>query len=338
MPAGPTLLVDTSFLGDVLCAEPLVRAAAGQWPDSPVDFLTSPGGAEVLEGHPGIRRLMVFEKRGVDRGLGGLLRRAATLRTEDYARAICSHRSWRTALLLRLSRIPERIGFHNASGAWLYSKRVRHQPELPEVAKNLELVGGGAWERPRMYPSEDERERARELTPADSFVALAPGSIWFTKRWPAQRFAEVTAGILRQGLSCVLLGGSEDQALGEEVGQLAELNAEERSRLHNLCGATNLRESFVLLEQARALVTNDSAPMHLGVAAGIPVIAVYCSTLPAFGFAPQGRDDVVLEVEGLPCRPCGIHGRRACPEIHFRCAWDTSAEKVLAALQARLRA
>ena len=71
--------------------------------------------------------------------------------------------------------------------------------------------------------------------------------------------------------------------------------------------------------------------MYLGVAAGIPVVAVYCSTIPAFGFAPRGPRDLVLEVDGLDCRPCGIHGHPECPEGHFRCGVDLDSAQVLSA-------
>lgn len=331
-----TLLVDTSFLGDVLCAEPLVRAAATKWPDEPVDFLAGPGGAQMLAGHPQLRELRVFDKRGADRGFAGLRRMAKALRQAGYARAICSHRSWRTAALLRLAGIPVRVGFHNASAAWMYNQRVRYRKELHEVERNLELIGGGPWEAPRMYPGEAERARAAELlaqlgTDASPPVALAPGSIWATKRWPAEKWAELLASLTRAGRATVLLGGPDDAELCGQILHQAGLDQLPDARCLNLAGQTSLRESAAVLEGCAALVSNDSAPMHLGVAAGIPVVAVYCSTVPAFGFAPRGPRDVVLEVAGLECRPCGIHGHKSCPEEHFRCGQDLDSAQVLAA-------
>jgi len=324
----PTLLVDTSFLGDVLCAEPLVRAVAAQHA-GPVDFLAAPGGAALLANHPDLRQVLVYDKRGADRGLGGLRRMAAALRARGYGRAICSHRSWRTAVLLRLARIPERVGFDNASAAWLYSRREPYRKDRHEIERNLALAGGGAWERPRVHPGPQERARAASLAPEPPFVALAPGSIWPTKRWPAQRWAELTAALAESGVAVVLIGGPEDRELAAEIRRLAG----EPERVVDLCGATSLRESYAVLELAAALVSNDSAPMHLGVAAGIPVLAVYCSTVPEFGFAPRGKADRVFQVDGLACRPCGVHGRQTCPEKHFRCGLDTAAEAVLGALR-----
>ncbi len=330
--AAPTLLVDTSFLGDVLCAEPLVRAAAARWADGPVDFLTSPGGAQMLAGHPDLRELIVFDKRGVDGGLLGLRRVARRLRARAYARALCSHRSWRTAALLRWAGIPERTGFDNASAAWLYTHKVKYRKDLHEIERNLALVGGGPWEAPRMHPGPAERERAAALAPPGRFVALAPGSIWATKRWPAEHFAAVARALaVEDGLEVALLGGPADAELCARIA--AEAASE---RVHDLSGRTSLRESHAVLQRAAALLTNDSAPMHLGVAAGIPVVAVYCSTVPAFGFAPRGPRDVVLERSDLACRPCGIHGHPECPEKHFRCGRDLEPATALAAIRERV--
>ncbi len=336
MADGPTLLVDTSFLGDVLCAEPLVRVAAARWPDGPVDFLAGPGGAQMLEGHPELREVLVFDKRGGDRGLGGLLRTAARLRQRGYGRAVCSHRSWRTAALLRLARIPDRTGFDNASAAWLYSRKVKYKKDLHEIERNLELLGGGPWERPRMHPTPAERERATALRPSAPFVAVAPGSIWATKRWPAEHFAAVVQALVEEdGLAVVLLGGPDDAALC--AGIVAAATPTAAASVTDLSGRTSLRESYAVLEGASALLSNDSAPMHLGVAAGIPVVAVYCSTVPGFGFAPRGPRDVALEVSDLACRPCGIHGHPECPEKHFRCGLDLATDRVLAAIRERIR-
>lgn len=326
-----TLLVDTSFLGDVLCAEPLVRAAVAKF-DGPVDFLTSTGGAQMLAGHPDLREVMVYDKRGADKGVGGLFRLAKALRQRQYARVICSHRSWRTAFLLRLARIPERVGYANASGAKLYTKRVPYPKGLHEIQRNLALIGGGDWERPRLFPSQEEHLRARQLAPESGFVAVAPGSIWATKRWPAEHFAEAIRQLMKGGQGVVLLGGPDDTALAENIIQLSGGGPD----LINLTGQTNLRESYAVLERAAVLITNDSAPMHMGVAAGIPVVAIFCSTVPEFGFGPRGPRDVILQVENLECRPCGIHGHPTCPQQHFRCGKDVAPESVVAAVRKRL--
>jgi heptosyltransferase-2 len=150
--------------------------------------------------------------------------------------------------------------------------------------------------------------------------------LWETKRWPEERFAELARALGGAGVGVALLGGPEDRELCARIRAAA---AGPGVAATDLAGRTSLRASYEIIRRAACLVTNDSLPMHLGVAAGVPVIGIYCSTVPAFGFAPRGPQDVVVEVEGLDCRPCGIHGHRACPLGHFRCGKDLDAARVL---------
>ncbi len=324
-----TLLVDTSFLGDVLLAEPLVRRLAARHP-GPVDLLTTPAAAPLLEHHPDLREVLTFDKRGVDRGLGGMRRLAARLRARGYARVYCSHRSWRTAMLLAMARIPERIAYDNAAGGFFYTACVPYPEGKHEVERSLALAGGGDWERPRVHPTAAETARAAELLPMEGAVALAPGSVWATKRWPAAHFRTLAEDLLADGHQLVLLGGPDDATLTAGI-------ADGLEGVLDLAGRCSLRESYAVLRRCAAVITNDSLPLHLGTAADIPVVALFCSTVPAFGFGPRGPRDRVVEVADLSCRPCGIHGHPACPEGHFRCGEDLAPALALEAVRAALR-
>lgn len=324
-----TLLVDTSFLGDVLLAEPLVRRLAERH-SGPLDLLTTPAAAPLLGNHPQLREVLCFDKRGKDRGFGGLRRLAKVLRARGYQRVYCSHRSWRTALLLRMAGIPERIAYANASASFLYTELIPYPKDLHEVERSLALGGGGVWERPQMFPSVAEQAKAADLLPQAGAIALAPGSVWATKRWPAEHFRTLAQALIADGHQVVLLGSPDDRALTASIGGDLE-------GVLDLAGACQLRESFAVLQRCAAIVTNDSLPLHLGTAAAIPVIAPFCSTVPAFGFGPRGPHDQVVEVAGLDCRPCGIHGHQSCPEGHFRCGQDLAPERVLSAVRTALQ-
>ena len=330
--AGGTLLVDTSFLGDVLCAEPGVAAATRRWPGAPVDFLTIPAAAPLLANHPDLRAVLLFDKRGKDRGPLGLWRLARRLRRRQYVRVVCSHRSWRTGLLLFLAGIPERIGFDNASAAFLWTRKIHYAEDKHEIQRNLDLFGGGDWVAPRLFLTAAENSRAEALVPSIPFVVLAPGSVWETKRWPEEQYRELVQALSARGVPSVLVGSPEERELCRRVSTPAAVGSQESegtlADCQTLAGETTLRESAAIIARAQVLVSNDSAPMHLGVATGVPVVALYCSTVPAFGFAPRGTVDQVLEVAGLDCRPCGIHGHRSCPLGHFRCGKDLSVERV----------
>ena len=307
----------------------MVRAVSDHYGE-PIDFLTNPSAAGMLRGHPCLREILVFDKRGKHKGPLGLMAMARELRKRNYVRAFSPHRSWRTAMLLKSAKIRRRVGFDNASGVWMYNDVIPYQKKLHEIERNLCLLGSGvdkAWQRPRMYPRDEEWVRASELAPSGPYVAIAPGSVWATKRWPQENYAELVRRLRHAEFDVVLLGGKEDVDLHRKLIQPGVLD---------LAGRTNLRESYALLERASCLVCNDSAPMHMGVAAGIPVVAIYCSTSPSFGFAPKGERDVVLEVDGLSCRPCGIHGHPECPERHFACGTRIDVDQVFQAVLERL--
>jgi heptosyltransferase-2 len=328
----PALVVQTAFLGDVVLTTPLLAALAAR--HGPVDVVTTPGAAPLLETHPAVRRVIPFDKKGTDRGFGGLWRLARRLRAEHYAIAYLPHRSLRSAALALLAGVPRRIGFHDG---WrvLYTG-VRRHPETGHAIDRL-LALADAPPRHQTLPSLEltlgDRSAAerwlREAEIGGTFVALAPGSIWGSKRWPY--YPELAARLAQQ-VAVVAVGGPEDRGLGDAVVR-AVADAGAACRAANACGALGLRESTALLSRAAALVTNDSAPLHLAQAVAVPTIAVFGPTIPEFGFGPRGPRDQALGVAGLSCRPCSRHGPPSCPLGHHRCMTSLRVEDVLHAIE-----
>jgi heptosyltransferase-2 len=328
-----TLVVQTAFLGDVVLTTPLLTALAQR--HGPVDVVTTPAAAPLLETHSAVRRTIVYDKRGTDRGWRGLRALAQRLASHGYERAYLPHRSLRTAMLALLARIPVRVGFAGGP-SFLYTES-RRKPALGhEVDKLLAL----ADEPPAVYAphlrttAEDDRAAADLLAAAgigaeeqDRFVALAPGSIWGSKRWPY--YGEL-AGQLARKTVVVAVGGPDDVQLGEEIVRAVGRTG---GRAVNACGKLTLRQSAALIGRATLLVTNDSAPLHVATAMGTPVVAVFGPTLPEFGFSPTRPGDLALGVEGLDCRPCSRHGPPRCPLGHHRCMRDLGPEVVAAAIE-----
>ncbi len=319
-----TLVIQTAFLGDVVLTTPLLSAIAAH--HGPVDVVTTPIAAPLLETHPAVRKVIVYDKRGRDRGWAGLRKLAQRLKTEQYQRAYLPHRSLRTAALGMLARIPARIGF---SGPWsfLYTA-ARPKPPLGHESDRLLAL---ADEAPGAYPphlrptTADERAAAAVATGA--FVALAPGSIWGSKRWPY--YAELAAK-LAEHVAVVVVGGPDDVELGDTIVQA--VRPSDRQAV-NACGRLTLRESAALIGRASALVTNDSAPLHLATAMGTPVVALFGPTVTEFGFGPLRAGDVALDVDQLQCRPCSPHGPPQCPLGHHRCMRELTVEAVIAAIE-----
>jgi heptosyltransferase-2 len=325
--SGGTLVIQTAFLGDVVLTTPLLARLARRY--GPVDVVTTPAAAGLLTSHPDVTRVIRYDKRGADRGIGGLWRTGGALRARRYDRAYLPHRSWRSAALALLADVPERTGFADAPAAMTYTARIARPASGHEVERLLALAGGGPEPAPAVslgLTGEDARAAEQWLAArgiAPGFTALAPGSIWGTKRWPG--YAELAAAL--EG-PVVVVGGAEDVPLAEAVAAGAP------ARIHVAAGQLTLRQSAALLARAAVLVTNDSAPLHLATAVGTRVVALFGPTVPAQGFGPRGPRDMALGHGALACRPCSAHGPAVCPLLHHRCMRELAVETVLAAVHA----
>jgi heptosyltransferase II len=323
------VVIQTAFLGDVVLTTPLLTALAAV--HGRVDVVTTPAAAALIETHPAVGAVFRYDKRGAERGLRGVWRLSRQLRARGYLRAYLPHGSWRSAALARLAGIGERVGFADSPAAASYTRRVVRPADGHEVERLLALAGGGSPPPVHVALTADdvaEADRwlgARGMT--SGFVALAPGSIWGTKRWPG--YAELAASLDRP---TVVIGGREDGRLA------ADIVAQAPGRAHSAAGELGLRASAALLARAAVLVTNDSAPLHLATAVGTPIVAVYGPTVPVFGFGPRGPRDQVVEHPSLGCRPCSAHGPPVCPLGHHRCMRELSVETVAAAVGAVLGA
>ena len=329
------LIVQTAFIGDVILATGLVESVKQKWPAAAIDLVVIPKAANVLEHNPHLRRVVVFDKRRRNLSFYKLWRFARKLRTEKYDLALVPHRSLRSALLVWLANIPRRVGFDRspALAGWLFHHRVVYR-QKHEVERNLDLLrpfGGGELRPPKIYWTIEDSKRLDEVlqakTPAlKPLIALAPGSVWYTKRWPQEYFQELAWHLLEKiDGAVVLIGGPEDVALCEKIRNAVG------GHCFNVAGQLTLRQTAALLNRCEILVSNDSAPTHLGVAAQCRVITVFGSTVPAFGFAPfdpAGDRHAILE-QPLPCRPCTDHGRRQCPLGTLECLKSITPERIL---------
>jgi heptosyltransferase-2 len=328
-----TLVIQTAFLGDVVLTTPLLSALAPLY--GPVDVVTTPIAAPLLETHPAVRTVIPYDKRGADRGWGGVRNLARRLKGERYARAYLPHRSLRTAALAFLARIPARIGFR---GGWsfLYTE-ARPKPRTGHETDRLMALADGASGvyRPQLRPTaEDEQIVTQVLEEVGldgdvPFVALAPGSVWGSKRWPY--YPELAHRLAAKRIPVVVVGGPADLDEGSQI--VAAVAAAQRVAAQNTCGRLSLRQSAALIGRAGLLVTNDSAPLHLATAMGTPIIALFGPTVTEFGFGPVRAGDVALGVDGLQCRPCSSHGPPQCPLGHHRCMREITVEAVLAAIE-----
>ena len=334
---GPALLVvQTSFLGDVVLTTPLLASLRRVLAPRRLAVLVRPDAAPLLVGHPDVDDVLIDDKRGRDRGVRGLFTTARRLRRERFDVAVSPHRSLRTALVLAAARIPHRVGFRESRGAALYHEHVGRDPARHDVERTLALVapfGPVPAEPPRLHVPVGgaAASRAAALVPPGPgpLVGFAPGSAWATKRWTPDGFAAVIAALAAEGARCVLLGAPDEAALADEI------RARSGGRVATLAGRTDLATLVAVIDRLALLVANDSAPMHIACARGVPVVAVFCATTPALGYGPWSSLAAVVEAD-LACRPCARHGGPRCPRGTDDCMRLVSPDTVLAAARAAL--
>lgn len=328
------VVIQTAFIGDVILTIPLIQAVRSLVPQAAVDIVLIPRAKELFVNHPEVREAIVYDKRGTDRGVKGLRKVARLLKSRSYDLALIPHRSLRSAVLARLAGIPERVGFDRSAGRILFTASAPYRNDLHEIDRNLSLLEKAAGTRPirqlpRLFPSGDDAKRIDrllielEVGAPRNLVAIAPGTVWNTKRWLKERFASLAVHFDDAGYEVLLIGSAEDHQLCADIRALSG-----SVRVHNVAGMLTLLQSAEILKRCSLLVCNDSAPMHLAAAVGTPVVAVFGATVPSFGFGPSGPHDAVVETVGLKCRPCSIHGGDTCPVKTFDCMVNISHERV----------
>jgi heptosyltransferase-2 len=330
-----TLVIQTSFLGDTVLTTPLLVQLANR---GPVDVVTTPASAALLANHPAVRTVIPYDKRGKERGLRGLFRLARRLRGTGYDLALLAQGSWRSAALAFLAGIPSRVGFDTSAGKLLYTVRVPYRDDLHHAARLLMLARPNGREptaaelRPSLAPGDADRAAvdallARHGVKAGArLAALAPGSVWATKRWP---YYPELARLLAPHARIVVVGGAGDAPLASAIVAAAPAAID-------ATGGLSLLASAELIGRCGVAVTNDSAPLHLASAMGTPTVAIFGSTVPEFGFGPLAPRASVVERDNLHCRPCSRHGLPRCPLGHHRCMRDIApgvvAERALTLL------
>jgi heptosyltransferase-2 len=318
------LVVQTSFLGDMILTTPLLARLATE---GTVDVVCTPAASGLLANHPAVRQVIAYDKRAADRGMSGLARLGGALSQRRYDTAFLAQGSVRSGVLALIARIPERVGFASSAGRMFYTTRVvspsgqHHAARLLSLAdRTTPAIATNDSIRPRLYPGESERAAVDALlgheTPNQPLVALAPGSVWATKRWPY--YAEL-ARSLAEDARIVIVGSGDDHELASEI-----VNAS-NGRAIDTTGRLTLLASAELIGRCALLVTNDSAPLHLASAMNTPTLAVFGPTVPAFGFGPLAERAAVAQIETLECRPCDRHGPRKCPLGHWRCMREITA-------------
>ena len=324
------LVIQTAFIGDVILATALLENLHQGLPDAKIDFLVRKGNEGLFENHPYLKNVLIWKKKeGKFKSLWQLLKQ---IRKSEYDWVINLQRFGGTGMLTAFSKAPRTTGFDKNPFSFLFTNKFPHRIEngVHEVTRNYELVKNeiqGALCKPRLYPTSDDYSFVKPYQ-SKPYICIAPASVWFTKQYPAEGWVKLI-NEMGSHYTIFLLGGPGDNTLAENI--ITQISHQEN--VQNLCGKLSFLQSAALMKSAVMNFVNDSAPMHISSAVNAPVTAVYCSTVPEFGFGPLSDESHVVEVlEKLDCRPCGLHGKKACPQGHFKCALDIKTEQFLEVL------
>jgi heptosyltransferase-2 len=309
----------------------------------------------------------VFE---VEKGKSHTYRQAQEkIRDFDVQRLVSAHTSLRTTFFCLKIRAQRKISFKKPWNLFVFHQRKTWPRQWPESLRLLSLIRDESEElqshfsrladegleidfykktrtgQLRSPPSWADPHEGWQLEPHGSsadelceryqlsgkrWIALFPGSVWATKMWTRQGFLDLAKRLQKLSYQIVWMGGPEEKSLGESL-------AEGTPGSLNLCGATSLFESLLLVSKATLVVGNDSSSSHMAALMGTPVVAIFGPTILEFGYRPWARTSFVSENSERPCRPCGPHGHRKCPLGHHRCMKDLTADQVFQVVAEALR-
>jgi heptosyltransferase-2 len=325
------LIIQTASIGDVVLATPLIGKLSDFYPQGEIDFLVKQGIQQVLTDHPLLHQVLVWDK-SFDK-YKHLYRLLQFIRSRRYDVVVNVQRFAASGFLTAFSGATIRLGFRKNPFSLFYSRRLPHHISADpaksrhETHRNLSLISSitdnDMHYRTELYPSQVDFAKVSQYK-TQKYICVAPASLWFTKQYPEQKWIEFLRALPEQ-IAVYMLGAPNDEPLCRHI-----IDESGYPQSLNLAGKLTILQTAALMKDAAMNFVNDSAPLHFASAMNAPVTAIFCSTVPAFGFGPLSDDSAIVETDiALSCRPCGLHGFRQCPEGHFKCALTIPVEKLL---------
>lgn len=326
------LIIQTAFIGDVVLATALVEKIKAFHPLAVIDVLVRKGNESLLQNNPNINSVLVWNKK--ENKLKNLFSILQKIRKTKYDKVINVQRFFATGLLTAFSKAKEKIGFDKNPLSIFFTTKVPHiisttPPYRHEVERNNDLIKNftdDTLSLPKLYPSTADYESVQQYT-ALPFVTMTPSSVWFTKKFPFEKWIELIDSFPSTH-KIFLLGGKDN------IDECKAIQEKSNSKsIDILAGKLSFLQSTSLMKHATMNYVNDSAPLHFASSVNAPVTAFFCSTLPAFGFTPLSTKSFIVEThEQLICRPCGLHGKKECPLKHFKCGYTINVNDAIKTL------
>ena len=331
-------VIQTAFLGDVVLSLPMIQTIRNSNPSAEVSLITTPAASAFGYLAKAADKVISYDKRGLQSGIKGIRYIAGLLKENGTDCIFGLHRSLRSSLITYFVKPEFSVGFRNASLSLVYKKRVKYPVHYHEIDRDLELLSVfsglsnicSELKDVELVDLDEEMEYVEFLLQQKTgksqrkIIAVAPGSVWPTKRWHKDHFAGLCGLLLERDFLPVLTGSEQDAPLCEEIAK--------DSGAISIAGETSLSQTVAFLRKSELLVTNDSAPTHFAGLAGCKCITIFGPTSPIFGFAPRGLHDISLHDDSLECSPCRIHGSKKCPVGTHECMTNIKPDMVYASI------
>jgi len=318
----------TNWIGDAVMTTPALNVVRETFPDAHITVVANPLVAQLFEFHPDCDEVIVYDRQGQHAGAVGFLRFVAMLRGRKFDCAILFQNAIEAAVIAFLAGVPKRVGYVTDGRRLLLNhpvpvgdaeRALHHTDYYLHMLAQRGVATGVKQQRLALRP--EEISRAAETLPRGRFAVINPGAAYGSaKRWIPERFAEV-ADILvsRYGLSIILSGGPGEIEIGDDIAKAMQ------SPHQNLIGKTSVRQMMAVLAASSLMVTNDSGPMHVAAAFGVPMVAIFGPT-DHTTTSPWGTRAQIVR-HPVECSPCML---RQCP-IDHRCMQRVTVDDVLSA-------
>lgn len=286
------LIIHTAFIGDIVLSIPLIQRLKDMYPESEIDYLTLPSNRGIISNNPNLNEILIYDKKGKDRGIKGFLRVLKVLKEKKYDYAVIPHRFIKSILLAKLSKIPKIVGFDVASGSWLLTEKKKYDMSKHEVERLLNLVDYEGEKIPiKIYPSVENKEKIESILKDriyKNIIVMAPGSQRQEKIWDINKVQIVIDKLAENKDNLIIISGGE-------VEKELNLIVDEENVL-DLRGKISLLEFAALLEKTDILVSNDSSPVHIASGFEKPfIIGIFGKGKRSLGFFPWSEKSNVIE-------------------------------------------
>lgn len=322
------LVIHTAYIGDVILLTPMLKAIKKIYPDSYLAALVVPSTSIILQNNPNVDEIIEFDKR--KNKFLSFIKTTKQIRDINFDLAFLPHSSMTSTLIALLGNIPRRIGFDRWLPKYLLTERVQFREGIHRINKNLELLSPITDKtfsiQTEIFTSPGIKNKINKLAERfhdEKLIAMAPGSIWYTKRWNERYYKRLSEKLKQHGFFIILIGSPEEKDICERVAP--------SKNYFIAAGKLNLLESAELIKKCDLMICNDCGALHIANAVKTDVVAFFGPTTRDIGYFPFRKDDKIVETD-LSCRPCGSHGGEKCPLSHHKCMEDIKPEQVFATI------